>query len=350
MVRDMNLDGEALGAALANLKRSWSKGTCLHPDAPTSCNGKPIQSHTLQRSRALEAISFESHVLKLAINPVTLFKSGIQPESPEDLQSAIVRATELKRLGLRDASVFPGFCGKHDNDTFAPIEEGVLMFDELQCFLATYRPACLELWAKRSQILTMERAKKDGADSEFADELEEIYIQNEANHLECKAALDLMLMSRDFSELHWLVFKLDANPGVATAGMFAPEVDFADSLIQNIHDTEVPLHLLSFSILPDDSEGHAVIGWQGESPAIERFVESLLKLDPSEWPDALLRVAFESIENTYFAAAWWDGLTESQQQWAISRAGCGAMSPDPPSYKPDGIGIAKFAASVLTRR
>lgn len=346
----MSLDGKALGAALTNLKKSWSKGSCLHPEAPANCTGKPIQSHTLQRSRTLEAIAFESHVLKLALDPAVLLKSGNYPESEEDLRAALTSATELKRLGLRDASVFPGFCGKHDNDTFAPIEEGVLVFDELQCFLATFRPACLELWAKRSQILTLERAKKDGADSDFADELEDIYIQNEANHLKCKAALDLMLMSGDFSELHWLVFKLDANPGVATAGMFAPEVDFADSLIQNIYDTEVPLQLLSFSILPDEGGGHAVIGWHGESPAVERFVESLLKLDSTEWPDALLRVAFESIENTYFAEAWWDRTTELQKQWAISRACCGGMTSDPPSYKPDGIGIAKFAASVLTRR
>lgn len=346
----MSLEGEALGAALANLKRSWSKGTCLHPDAPTSCNGKPIQSHTLQRSRALEAISFESHVLKLAINQATLFKSGIPPESPEDIKAAFVSATELKRIGLKDASVFPGFCGKHDNDTFAPIEEGVLVFDELQCFLATFRPACLELWAKRCQLNSLERAKQDGLGSDLVNELEEVYVENEANHLKWKAALDVMLMSGDFSELHAVVFELDANPGVATAGMFAPEVDFTDSLIQDIHDTESPLQLLSYSILPAENGGHAVIGWHGKSPAIERFVDSLLKLDPSECPDALLRVAFESIENTYFATAWWDGLTELQQQWAISRACCGGMTADPPSYKPDGIGVAKFAAIVIKKR
>lgn len=298
----------------------------------------------------MEAISYDSHVLKLALNPAELYKTGIAPESPEGLCEAILNATELKRVGLKDASVFPGFCGKHDKDTFAPIEEGVLVFNEHQCFLATFRPACLELWAKRCQVNTTGRAKEDGIQSAFVDELGAVYVDNEVNQLSWKAALDAMLLSRDFSDLHWLVLKLDSNPGFATAGTFAPEVDFTDSLIQNINDTATPLQLVSYSVLPDDNGGFAIFGWHGESPAVKRFVEGLLLLGEHEWPDALTRVAFESIENTYFAESWWESLSDAQQAWTKRRACCGGMTTDPPSYKPDGVGFGGFTASVFSRR
>lgn len=351
----MSFDGEKLGRALANLKRSWAKGVCLHPDAPTSCTGKPIDSHTLQRSRALTNIATDGHVLRISLDPAAILKLGLSAESLGHPLLDVLTAQknvgklEPETIGIGNASVFPGFCGGHDNSTFAPIEEVELTFDDLQFFLFTYRPACMELWAKRCKIKVTERTIADEGSTEFLELVSKVDDLALSEHLERKVRQDAILLSGDHSGLHGIVFELDSNPGIATSGVFSPEVDFGDNPIQYIADFETPLQHVSYSVIPGDGTGHVVIGWDGECPANEQFVESLLNLGEDEWPDALVRVPFESIENTFFSEVWWASLTDTEKLWASLRTYTGGLGFRPISYKPDEIGIAKFKASVLRR-
>jgi hypothetical protein len=47
-------------------------------------------------------------------------------------------AGAFRRMGINDASTFTGFCGAHDNWTFAPVEQRSLIPDAEQCFLMSY--------------------------------------------------------------------------------------------------------------------------------------------------------------------------------------------------------------------
>lgn len=343
-------DGARLGRALTNLKSAWAKGTCLHPLAPNNCTGNPINSHTIQRSRVLEAIAVDGHVLKIQLDAAALLKAGHSGQ--HDLISVLksINAFEPQRLGIRDASVFPGFCGKHDHDTFAPIEEHELIFNDEQCFLLTYRPACMELWAQRSKEKTLSTALNQEGSSEYLETISADTAIALDEHFQRKAALDVILQSRTFDETHALVLQLDASPGVATAGVFPPEVDFADHQLQNIDDSDTPLQYVSYSIIPATNGGHVVIGWHGQSVIAEQFINSLLSLDPSEWSDAILRVAFKSLENTYFSSGWWAGLTDRQKNWVGWRAITGGLLNNSISYKPDGTKIAAFKTTIFRRK
>lgn len=349
------LDGQAVGRALTALKKSWAKGVCLHPEAPTNCNGKPIDSHTIQRGKALTAIAKDGHVLKVTMNPGVLFKWMSSAESMGHPALDILKShkdagkLEPQRIGLRDASVFPGFCGWHDNGTFTPIEEVPLIFNDEQCFLFTYRAACMELWAKRCKVKVTAAAQEEGT-SEFLELLSEVDDLAQTEHLSRKVRLDQMLLTGDYNELHYLVVELNSNPGVATSGVFAPEVDFSDQPLQSIEDLETPLQHLTYAIIPETDSGYVLMGWEGDRPAVERFVDSFLQLDPALWPDAIYTVAFESIENTFFSETWWNSLTPLQQQWVTLRSLTGGLGLRPISYKPDGVGIGPLTAHVLARR
>jgi hypothetical protein len=350
-----NFDGRAIGAALTSFKKSWAKGVCLHPEAPTNCNGKPIDSHTIQRGRSLDAIATYGHVLQVKVDPAALFKLRISRESLGHPVLDIIKShkdsrnLEATRIGLRDASIFPGFCGWHDNATFVPIEEVALTFTEEQCFLFTYRPACFELWAKRCKVRTTETALQENS-SEYLELIKIIDDLALSEHLERKVRLDQMLLTRDYSDLHFLVLELDANPGVATTGVFAPEVDFEDNPLQGIGDLDTPLQHVSYAIIPEGDRGFVLIGWEGDQPAVEQFVDSLLGLNPSLWADAVLTVAFESIENTFFSEVFWEALSPSQKMWITLRTLTGGLGLRPISYKPDGIGIASQSAHILIRK
>ena len=205
----------------------------------------------------------------------------------------------------------------------------------------------MELWAQRSKAKTIQTALDQEGDMDFLTNFLEAGGMALTENLSRKAELDLILQSGGFTSIHALVFKFDANPGVATAGVFAPEVDFADNQLQDLNDENTPLQYVSYSIIPSEAGGHAIIGWHDLNPIADQFTSSLLSLDPAERPDALLRVAFESLENTYFSSLWWDGLNAEQKEQVGARAVLGAITPNPISYKPDGIHLTTVGSSII---
>lgn len=55
-------------------------------------------------------------------------------------------------VGLKQASTFTGFCGRHDDVTFAPLEKRPFEGTDEQIFLLAYRVLCLELFLKRADM------------------------------------------------------------------------------------------------------------------------------------------------------------------------------------------------------
>ncbi len=347
------MDARKLGETLAAFRNAWSKGTCLHPDAPNNCSGKPIDSHTLQKSRILESIAENSHVLVFKQNHAEMLKTALNSSGHSHDPMEVLREFKEKgvlaptTVGLKDASVFPGFCSYHDHKTFAPIEDGVLCFDDRQCFLFIYRAVCMQLWASRAKLKTTEfilEKLATGIDFEVAKYYDELGL-GELSLM--KSKLDLMLLAEDYATVRALVFSLDANPQVATSGVTAPEVDFEDNLLQDICDDTVPLEAMAYCLLPSPTNGNALIGWIDSSPCVEHFVESLLQMPEEEKPDALLRLSFESFENTYFAPSWWGSLHPDLKAWCGRRSLMGALTGKSISYKPDGMHLASFTSTVL---
>ena len=340
---------------MRSIKDAWSKGVCLHPQAPGLCFGKPIDSHTIQKARVLESIAEEGHVLTFKIDVASMLKSAMDgtaffddPMLAHILAMVAGGATEPRSLGWRQASVFPGFCKPHDHDTFAPIEEEPLTFDDRQCFLLAYRAACMEVWEKGAALkLKLSASPTLGIeqDDEGSTTYNELGLEE---HARTKAEFDSRLMTGNFRDIRALVFNLDVNPGVATSGFFAPEISFQDEALQNLADVETPLQHVAFCLLPGTADcSYAFFGWLDGSPAVERFAASILELDERERPDALLRLAFESFENTFMSPSWWDALNEEQQMWVRLRSSTGGFEVRPLTYKPDGNHLAKFKAEVL---
>ena len=57
-----------------------------------------------------------------------------------------------RKVGVNNASVFPGFCGKHDKTLFKPIESKFLQLNRDTAFLFSYRAIAYERFAKEAQF------------------------------------------------------------------------------------------------------------------------------------------------------------------------------------------------------
>ncbi len=87
-------------------KQSSWRYNCLCPD----CNELAILSHSLQRKSVLESISDKNKKVVGIDKGTNTFKSYF------------TKSVKFKKYGIGEASVFKGFCNKHDTQLFDEIE------------------------------------------------------------------------------------------------------------------------------------------------------------------------------------------------------------------------------------
>lgn len=88
---------KAAADLIADFRRRFSSKVCMapHPDH----DARIVSAHTMSVEAVLRKVSKDGHVY--APNFGTNFSADVHP-------------IEIKRQGLRDVSVFNGFCAKHD--------------------------------------------------------------------------------------------------------------------------------------------------------------------------------------------------------------------------------------------
>jgi len=124
----------ALYGSLVQKWKAWERsGPCMY----RGCGKTSIvRSHSIHRAGAIEQIAEQQHVL------TPLFgESGIS----------------VKRIGVREASTFPGFCETHEQ-LFTPFESTGRITDGHQTVLQAFRTLCREIARKRHDVDYMKRA------------------------------------------------------------------------------------------------------------------------------------------------------------------------------------------------
>ena len=285
-----------LYAETGHLRKTFGKKECLHPDAPQNCRGRIVNAHTIQKSGGLTRIAQDGHVLR--------------PDPFSD-------PTEITRIGINRASTFTGFCEFHDDTLFAPIEKRPLQLTRRHAFLLAFRVVSHELFLKRR---TVEIRIPEGAP--FPDFMlsyqagARIAIRNlQALHSEMGNALQ----RRRFRKTNFFAVEFDTVPQVLCSGAPNVEFDFHGNRLQFLTRQE-PLEYSTFSILPFGSgRGVAVFAWHGKSNVNARFIRSLSSLSKRDIPDAIVRFAFQSIENMFLTPNWWDELPETIKEMLLKR-------------------------------
>ena len=291
---------------------------CIHPHAsPTNCSGAIIKAHSLARGSALSSIAQAGHVY----GPDYDFMSLVQNHG----------TITFKRIGLREASTFTGFCAKHDDRTFAPIEKQALTATAEQCFLISYRAVCRELYHKRlhhsltDRMRTLDQGRPIAVQEHiqyFADLHEIGTLMGLAEIQHHKDLYDEMFLNGAFDNYRRLVIHVSCIPDVLSTGAFAPEYDFSANQLQDMMEPQ--LENIAVSIVPAGSGGFVILSWQKQSDSVcIPFVHSLLSIPTERLADAIVRLVFEHIENTYLRPSWWEGLPKSARQALILRAQSG---------------------------
>ena len=329
-----------VGEALARLRDRFTTGYCSFPkQANSPCSGRVIRAHTVQRRGGLAAVAEDGHVFSALSAAEDLAKN----------QGKFIP----RKVGIRSASTFPGFCNRHDTELFRPAETGQVLLSDEVCFLLSFRAISYELFAKQAQfqLIHAMRDADSGKPFELQCDIQE-FIHSHGEGIRrglvdmqrWKNQYDSILLERSFREHEFAATEFSGVLPVVGCGAFMPECDFQGQPLQRIsHGTELHEHV-TFNLSVLDGKSVVVFGTteRAGGPA-RQLLNSFAGLDNQDKADAAIRCAFEFVGNIFFRPSWWQSLDDDAKNALIARLSSGSPFRDERNFdclRPDGFQLA----------
>ncbi len=317
--------------ASRELRNAFGARTCLAPEAwRDECSQQISRAHTVPKSGSLRQIARDGHVYAFVPSLENLMKNNG------------VVAPEL--IGLNRASTFTGFCSRHDDAIFRPVEKRMFSCSQEQCFLLAYRALAREIYTKKAAA-SLTDIRRDADKGRSLDDQHQIQTLNFLYDAGLRAGLRdndhyksiyaTVLLENDFSCVRSYVIEFGQPPDVMCSGGVFPEQDFEGGELQDIADLAATPHLLTFTSFYGGDCGAVVFTWLPESDrTCKRFIESLHLVPDATLTNALLRFFFEHCENVHMNPDWWEKLPAPTRDAVIERM---AASANPEMARPGAI-------------
>ena len=273
------------------------------------CKGKIINAHSVSKSSSLKKIANEGHVYKVMPSIFAI----------NDTKGAVVP----KRIGIKQASTFAGFCAEHDRELFSPIENDEFSWCNEHLFLIAYRAFSYEWHAK---ISIMKKEKSFRSLDSGKDIGDQLVIQSTTDaimegtdagirHLERqKGIFEKIHKSKEFQRIKWIGFEFDKPPPVMGAGGFTPIKDCNGKQFQDLTDLSTPAQLIYYSSFSVGDRGIFCLVWiDDEGAGCKQFIDSFLEMCNENTINEIIIFMFRNSENLFLQPEWWEGLGEEEK-------------------------------------
>lgn len=297
--------------AESRMQAQLRDGYCSFPAPEVDpCSATITRAHTVQRRGGLALIAEKGHVLT------------VKPTMKEMIESEGKPAP--RRIGVGKASVFPGFCSKHDTKLFKLIEGKSLSINQETAFLFAFRAIAYERFAKEAQKRGVEVQRELDRGHPF---WKQVPIQVQLHSLLSGIAIgmrdvdgwkglyDERLLSGQRDKFHYRVVCFDRVLPFVAATAFHAEFDLAGERLQRLGRSSAEFEHLTVSVTAYGSRTILVLGWIGASdgPAA-KLAESFLAVPDERKADALLQLLFVQSDNIFLRPSWWAGLPDETQE------------------------------------
>lgn len=294
-------------------KKLSQKGRCFHYDNGHRCN-EIIRAHSIQRNQSLAAIAHNGHVYKISSNIGSLKKNK-------------GRLT-YEKYGINKVSTFLGFCKKHDNELFEPIDNNFLIPTDQQVLLYSYRSLCRELFVSENALELANNRLEKGINQNAIKNMLSGYVIEKSfglkNLKRHKDDYDKSLMNNSYSDIKYVIFESRQKPITAFSGIFYPDSDFLGRPLQNLGDQTRDLQLFTFCSAPQKNGWAYLFAWHETSSKIcVDFMRSLVTMineDTDSLSDHLFRLAMTNCENLAISPKWWEELDGDKKEKITDRA------------------------------
>lgn len=257
---------------------------CMYPGCTSE---EPIKSHALQNNGIISKLAQGGHVLM----PVT--QRGILfPNKDKQIYQ------ELKSVGKNQATVFYGFCKKHDPELFYPIENTELTLNNYNCFLFAYRCACAQLRNKEEYIRRMDLLSEDKEYMKEYNNVNPYYVWCKyaiRDIRRAKSIMDSFIRNGKKNPVNTLIWKL-GKIKFASEGIIQPYTDFTGNEVGGIYDKlNYPLFI---TVFPYKDTSIALISWlKVDKQRLRRYISYLRKLTLKEQQFYLTNAVLKSSDD-----------------------------------------------------
>lgn len=224
-----------------------------------------------------------------------------------------------QRRGISTVSTFPGFCSKHDNEFFAPIENGDFEINSQNCFLLHYRSICSELHAKTSmqfgnQILSIMDGGREEFDQffaqQFAADMNFGASLAEQELIETRDSLIEAWGRSDFSNLKFHFIEFDTILPFVTSFSATPQFSLGGQFVQDLSEERLRGVTLSSTVI----NGRTGFVFCSTDVDLMRLLTAELSDQKVGTPSTLLRWVMANAENVAFRIDWWDHLADRRKK------------------------------------
>jgi hypothetical protein len=284
-------------------KKCWAENVGFRP-----CGGRIIKAHTISRGPNLKPIAKAGHVLHYTADMRDLIKNGGK--------------LSVQSIGIKEASVFQGFCAEHDALLFSCIENEPFTGRPDQILVNAYRTMSRELYGKDASAGL--KTRLNGADKGRPLD-EQIGLQlalrlinsgNEASRLDFRAthaALTEALVNQKLSVLKSLVIRLDGHLPFMYSGAWSPFTDLNGANIQIGHADELLEQIFVTSFFAEMGDW-ICISWLDRPDAAGKIIANQIAEMPMEQISAIcLQLVVKHVENIFFNPDWFTSLADNQR-------------------------------------
>lgn len=306
------IDNVPISQLLEIENRARAHGECLHFDAGEKCTNI-IHAHSIQKNSTLSAICDESnHVLMRYSDAARIRKAnGNIP---------------FRKIGIKEASVFRGFCGYHDNQLFEPIDNAPFCPDPLLATLVAYRSICKEICSKKYMINVGEQYAELHRSNNAMHNLFKSHVIGGKIGLamlnQHKIEFDSMLKTENYQDIRCTMFSMAGKPFFACSSSIFPDFGFSGETIQNRKDSLTCHGLLSCNTVTTTDGWALLFIWHATSDlACIPFINSMKNVFRERKysiSNYILHFLFSSFENLAISPVWFNPLNKSEQE-ALNR-------------------------------
>jgi hypothetical protein len=317
-VDSKNYNAARLTAEGRKLFRDTEFKMCFGFDS-SECSKTLIGAHSIQNNGVLNQIAVENHVYTLNIE---IDKNMMLPQ------------LKFEPIGKNKASVFSGFCKKHDEEYFNGIEDKDYGGTLVQNYWYAFRALCFELHRKLRLKQSYTTLFQKHPQATRVPDIYTNYYNTELNIRDSWKEYERfkkLFLNRSFNQLDSFVKIVPFKVGFTATTSVAVGIDMEGDLAANIYnyDEKIFIPSLYISVIPQSNSTIIIISRFKEDLCYEKL---LTQLKNTENTDTLFRyITFclaEYSENIYFSPLIVDTLAEDKKS-KIKSAFLGVVSPTP---------------------
>lgn len=277
---------------------------CLFNKFENSCSKDIIKAHSVSKELFLRKISRNNKVYSLKFDMIK-YKISI------------------KDIGINEASIFYGFCNKHDTNLFKDFEIEKFMASSNQLLKIGYRSLCLEIFKKIKVIKKYHFFKENKDRGKNLLEQHEIQISvnqeiefNKNSLLKLEKIQSLLhndILNNTSNKMKHCLIMLKDPQKILCSSVISPEFNFKSERLQKLENTVDAKNLFLNSFIFNNI-GYVLISWLEEENDYGKNFSNSIFSESHLVNHKLIALILMYTENFYISPDWWDSLTDDKRQ------------------------------------